>query len=65
MEDMLGLTGKTAIVWGGGQSMGEAPPLRLARAGCDVHTLPVEGGRQAAYLMERGTWQSPPRALRR
>lgn len=36
MEDMLGLAGKVAIVWGGGQSMGEAYALRLARAGCDV-----------------------------
>lgn len=36
MEDMFGLAGKTAIVWGGGQGMGEASALRLARAGCDV-----------------------------
>ncbi len=36
MEDMFGLAGKVAIVWGGGQSMGEAYALRLARVGCDV-----------------------------
>jgi NAD(P)-dependent dehydrogenase (short-subunit alcohol dehydrogenase family) len=36
MEDMLGLAGKAAIVWGGGQSMGEAYVSRLVRAGCDV-----------------------------
>jgi NAD(P)-dependent dehydrogenase (short-subunit alcohol dehydrogenase family) len=36
MEDMFGLAGKTAIVWGGGQSMGEAYALRLARVGCNV-----------------------------
>jgi NAD(P)-dependent dehydrogenase (short-subunit alcohol dehydrogenase family) len=36
MEDMFGLAGKVAIVWGGGQSMGEAYAMRLARVGCDV-----------------------------
>lgn len=36
MEDMFGLAGRRAIVWGGGQGMGEASALRLARAGCDV-----------------------------
>lgn len=36
MEDMFGLQGKIALVWGGGQGMGEASAMRLARAGCDV-----------------------------
>lgn len=36
MEDMFGLAGKTAIVWGGGQGMGAATALRLARVGCNV-----------------------------
>lgn len=36
MEDMFGLVGKTAIVWGGGQGMGAATALRLARAGCNI-----------------------------
>ena len=41
MDDMFGLAGKTAIVWGGGQGMGEASALRLARAGCDVALVDV------------------------
>ncbi len=36
MEDMFGLSGKTAIVWGGGQGLGAASARRLARAGCDI-----------------------------
>ena len=41
MESMLGLAGKAAIVWGGGQSMGEAYVTRLVRAGCDVAVFDI------------------------
>ncbi len=41
MDDIFGLTGKTAIVWGGGQGMGEASAVRLASAGCDVALVDV------------------------
>lgn len=34
--DMLGLTGKVGIVWGGGYGMGERSSLRLAEAGAHV-----------------------------
>lgn len=34
--DMLGLTGKVGIVWGGGFGMGERSSLRLAEAGAQV-----------------------------
>jgi NAD(P)-dependent dehydrogenase (short-subunit alcohol dehydrogenase family) len=34
--DMLGLTGKVGIVWGGGFGMGERSSLRLAQAGAHV-----------------------------
>lgn len=34
--DMLGLTGKVGIVWGGGFGMGERSSLRLAEAGAHV-----------------------------
>lgn len=34
--DMLGLTGKVGIVWGGGFGMGERSSLRLAEAGAKV-----------------------------
>ncbi|EQB00271.1 NAD(P)-dependent dehydrogenase (short-subunit alcohol dehydrogenase family) [Sphingobium wenxiniae] len=42
MQDIFGLQGRTAIVWGGGQGMGEASALRLAEAGCDVAIVDVE-----------------------
>jgi NAD(P)-dependent dehydrogenase (short-subunit alcohol dehydrogenase family) len=48
MEDMFGLAGKVAIVWGGGQSMGEAYALRLARAGCDVAVVDLIAERAEA-----------------
>jgi NAD(P)-dependent dehydrogenase (short-subunit alcohol dehydrogenase family) len=35
-SDMLGLTGKVGIVWGGGYGMGERSSLRLAEAGAHV-----------------------------
>lgn len=41
MSDLLGLSGKTAIVWGGGQGMGEASAVRLAEAGCDVAVVDI------------------------
>jgi NAD(P)-dependent dehydrogenase (short-subunit alcohol dehydrogenase family) len=57
MEDMFGLAGKVAIVWGGGQSMGEAYALRLARAGCDVAVVDLVAERAetvAGKLRELG-----------
>jgi NAD(P)-dependent dehydrogenase (short-subunit alcohol dehydrogenase family) len=45
MEDMFGLAGKTALVWGGGQGMGEASAMRLARAGCDVAVIDMMADR--------------------
>ncbi|CAN5182281.1 glucose 1-dehydrogenase [soil metagenome] len=42
MLEIFGLEGKTAIVWGGGQGMGEASALRLAQAGCNVAVVDVE-----------------------
>lgn len=41
MEDMFGLEGRMAIVWGGGQGMGEASAMRLARAGCNVAVIDI------------------------
>lgn len=35
-NSLFGLTGKKALIIGGGQGMGEASALFLARAGCDV-----------------------------
>lgn len=37
--DMLGLTGKVGIVWGGGFGMGERSSLRLAEAGAKVAVI--------------------------
>lgn len=45
MNDPFKLTGKNAIVWGGGQGMGERSAIRLAEAGCDVTIVDVERDR--------------------
>ena len=41
----FGLVGKKAMVIGGGQGMGESTSRFLARAGCDVAVIDVEGER--------------------
>ena len=43
--DMLGLTDKVAIVWGGGFGMGERTSLRLAEAGAHVAVVDIVGER--------------------
>jgi len=47
-DDMLGLGGKVAIVWGGGFGMGEATALRLHRAGAKVAVADIVGERAVA-----------------
>ncbi len=44
-QDLLGLTGKHAIVWGGGFGMGERTAIRLSEAGARVAVLDLEQGR--------------------
>lgn len=44
-SDMLGLTGKVALVWGGGFGMGERTSLRLAEAGAHVAVIDLDGER--------------------
>jgi NAD(P)-dependent dehydrogenase (short-subunit alcohol dehydrogenase family) len=44
---LFGLTGKKALIVGGGQGMGEASALFLARAGCDVALVDLEPDRAA------------------
>jgi len=39
--DLLGLTGKKALIIGGGQGLGEATAVFLARAGCDVALVDI------------------------
>lgn len=38
---MFELNNKVALVWGGGQGIGEASALRLAQAGCDIGVVDV------------------------
>ena len=45
MTDILGLTGKHAIVWGGGFGMGERTSIRLAEAGAHVAVIDLEQAR--------------------
>ena len=45
MSDILGLTGKHAIVWGGGFGMGERTSIRLAEAGAHVAVIDLEQAR--------------------
>lgn len=55
--DLLGLDGKTAIVWGGGQGMGESSALYLGRAGCRLAIVDMNAGRAeeaAARLTAQG-----------
>ncbi len=54
---MLGLEGKTAVIIGGGQGMGEASATCLAQAGCDVAVVDVVSDRAeqvAARVTEAG-----------
>jgi 3-oxoacyl-[acyl-carrier protein] reductase len=44
----FGLTGKKAVIVGGGQGMGESTALFLARAGCDVALVDLVPGRADA-----------------
>lgn len=44
-EDVFKLAGKVAIVWGGGQGMGERSAIRLAEAGCHVAVVDLERDR--------------------
>lgn len=44
-NDIFKLTGKVAIVWGGGLGMGERSAMRLAEAGCRVAVVDVERNR--------------------
>jgi NAD(P)-dependent dehydrogenase (short-subunit alcohol dehydrogenase family) len=41
MNDVFGLAGRAAIVWGGGQGMGERTAIWLAEAGCDVAVVDI------------------------
>lgn len=55
--DMLGLQGKSAIVWGGGQGMGESAALYLGRAGCRIAVVDMNTTRAeeaAARLVGQG-----------
>lgn len=45
MTDPFKLAGKVAIVWGGGQGMGERSAIRLAEAGCDITIVDTERDR--------------------
>ena len=43
MDKLLGVKGRTAIVWGGGAGMGEATVDLLAQAGCAVGVVDIDG----------------------
>ncbi len=57
LEELFGLTGKVALVLGGGFGMGEQVCLWLARAGCDVivaDILPERAAAVAAKVRDLG-----------
>jgi 3-oxoacyl-[acyl-carrier protein] reductase len=43
VDKLLGVKGRTAIVWGGGAGMGEATVDLLAEAGCPVGVVDIDG----------------------
>ncbi|HEY3694019.1 SDR family NAD(P)-dependent oxidoreductase [Phenylobacterium sp.] len=43
MHDFLDLQDKVAVVWGGGAGMGEATVKQLAKAGCAVGVVDIDG----------------------
>jgi NAD(P)-dependent dehydrogenase (short-subunit alcohol dehydrogenase family) len=45
LPDLLGLSGKKALVIGGGRGMGESTARLLAGAGCDVAIVDVDADR--------------------
>jgi NAD(P)-dependent dehydrogenase (short-subunit alcohol dehydrogenase family) len=56
-DSLLGLQGKSALILGGGQGMGESTALLLARAGCNVGVLDIiseRAERVAAAVAEKG-----------
>lgn len=48
MKDFFGLTGKVALVIGGGLGMGESTSLTLAEAGCDIAVADIDRPRAEA-----------------
>ena len=50
--DMLGLTGKVGVVWGGGFGMGERSALRLAEAGAQVAVVDLVQERAEKVVAE-------------
>src|SRR5689334_13485015 len=57
MDKLLGVKGRTAIVWGGGAGMGEATVDLLAQAGCPVGVVDLDRGlaeKVAAKVREAG-----------
>src|SRR5688572_26040105 len=60
--DILGLNGRAALVVGGGQGIGEAIALTLARCGCEVAVVDIVAGRAeavAARVRELGVKATP------
>lgn len=47
-SDILGLSGKVALVWGGGYGMGERTSLRLAEVGAKVAVIDLDKDRAVA-----------------
>jgi NAD(P)-dependent dehydrogenase (short-subunit alcohol dehydrogenase family) len=50
--DLLGLSGKVAVVWGGGYGMGECTSRRLAQAGARVAVIDIVPDRAEAIAAE-------------
>jgi len=48
--DLLGLEGKVALIWGGGQGMGEASATMLGKAGCKLAVVDFHAGRTEAAV---------------
>ena len=59
IADLFDLSGKSAVVTGGGSGIGRATAMRLAQAGASVSVVDIDGPGASAAVEERFTQLAP------